>query len=120
MAGGGESGMDACRAGEQAPAGTTLLPKPVHKPPVCRCHHPSVVTRTKRKAAFPRPFHATCTARYSFAIAGLSSGASSSLSPRDRKSAGSGKSVSVRVDFGGRSLLQKKNKQNMYNNLTHL
>src|SRR3546814_19657132 len=84
MACGGESGREACRAGEHAPAGTTLLPKPVHKPSVCRCHHPSVVTRTKRKAAFPRPFHATCNARYSFAIAGLSSGASSSLSPSRR------------------------------------
>src|SRR3546814_5053340 len=30
MAFGGESGMDACRAGEHAPAGTPLFPKPVH------------------------------------------------------------------------------------------
>src|SRR3546814_15428593 len=31
MACGGSSGMDACRAGEHAPVGTTLLPKPVHR-----------------------------------------------------------------------------------------
>src|SRR3546814_2209397 len=30
MACGGESGMDACRAGEHPPAGTPLFPKPVH------------------------------------------------------------------------------------------
>src|SRR3546814_1970513 len=33
MACGGSSGMDACRAGEHAPAGTTLRPKPAHRPP---------------------------------------------------------------------------------------
>src|SRR3546814_17019776 len=31
MACGGSSGMDACRAGEHALVGTTLLPKPVHR-----------------------------------------------------------------------------------------
>src|SRR3546814_11214694 len=30
MACGGESGMDACRAGEHSPVGTPLLPKPAH------------------------------------------------------------------------------------------
>src|SRR3546814_15714477 len=32
MACGGESGMDACRAGEHPPLGTPLLPKPVYRP----------------------------------------------------------------------------------------
>src|SRR3546814_5635779 len=32
MACGGESGMDACRAGERPPVGTPLLPKPAHRP----------------------------------------------------------------------------------------
>src|SRR3546814_10493157 len=31
MACGGSSGMDACRAGEHAPVGTTLLPKPANR-----------------------------------------------------------------------------------------
>src|SRR3546814_5585054 len=34
MAGGGESGRDACRAGEHAPVGTTLCPEPAQRPPV--------------------------------------------------------------------------------------
>src|SRR3546814_5638912 len=34
MACGGESGRDACRAGEHAPVGTTLCPEPAQRPPV--------------------------------------------------------------------------------------
>src|SRR5690606_37991631 len=36
MACGGSSGMDACRAGEHAPVGTPLCPKPAHRPSICR------------------------------------------------------------------------------------
>src|SRR3546814_8607175 len=34
MACGGESGRDACQAGEHAPVGTTLCPEPAQRPPV--------------------------------------------------------------------------------------
>src|SRR3546814_6201621 len=48
MACGGESGMDACRAGEHPPVGAPLLPKPAHGPSALSCNHPSVGRRTKK------------------------------------------------------------------------
>src|SRR3546814_18383143 len=60
MACGGESGMDACRAGEHAPVGTTLFPTPAYRPVVrvttiaqCRKHHNKTPPRTAAYKANP-------------------------------------------------------------------
>src|SRR3546814_5808533 len=50
MACGGESDMDVCRAGEHAPAGTTLLPKPVNKPSAFGSPPSLGWEKTKKKA----------------------------------------------------------------------
>src|SRR3546814_15095115 len=51
MACGGESGLDACRAEEHAPVGTTLCPKPAQRPPAWIFPSPRWAQNKKRRHA---------------------------------------------------------------------
>src|SRR3546814_13981462 len=95
MACGGESGMDACRAEEHAPVGTTLCPKHAQRPPAwiftsLNWEKNLFLMCAASKNDAPRHFLSD-----SKALNG------NGLFPEDRKSVEEGTSVSVRVDCGG-------------------
>src|SRR3546814_17756062 len=71
---------------------------------------PSAVRASSVAASSP-PAASRARRRCSWAVDGTATW----RSPADRKSVVSGKSVSVRVDLGGRRIIKKKKKQHIYN-----
>src|SRR3546814_18802008 len=109
MACGGESGRDACRAGEHAPVGTTLCPEPAQRPPVWIFTSLSWERNQKRTPQLRRSGASSC--RYGQRAAALRAGlvaVGGVFAAADRQSVVWGQSVSVRVDLGGRRNIQKK------------